>query len=374
MTSAVGERLLPWLPDWLLSLALVAVAIAVAVLAHALIQRVALALWAHRRPVLASLVRRTRGVMRYAAILFALSLVMPLLPLEGMATDTANRFFVAGFILLIGWVVLLVANAGADYYVARFQVGAPDDLLARKAVTQVEVLKRIVDGLIIVIAIGFALMSFDSVRQLGVSLFASAGVVGIIAGVALRSIIANFFAGLQIALTQPIRINDVIVVENENGRVEEISSSYVVIRLWDLRTLIVPLSYFIEKPFQNWTRTSSRLRGTVIIPVDHIADVDAIRRRGREIAEASAFWDRHVFETHVTDVKENMMEIRFLLSAGDSAKLWELRCEMREKVMAFIRTEYPAALPGQRFEAPAAQMEEGKPKPGDSGSATSAFE
>jgi small-conductance mechanosensitive channel len=194
-------------------------------------------------------------------------------------------------------------------------------------------------------------MSFDSVRQLGVSLFASAGVVGIIAGVALRSVLANFFAGLQIALTQPIRLNDVVIVEGEYGRVEQLSSAYVVIRVWDQRRLIVPLSYFIEKPFQNWTHTSAELLGTVYIHTDYAIDVERIRQRGRQIVEASPLWDRRVFNVQVTDSRENTLELRLLMSAIDSSKLWDLRCEVREQVIAFIKSEFPGALPRRRLEA-----------------------
>lgn len=351
MPSDINGPLFAWLPDWLLALALVGVAVAVAVVLHALVQRSAIALWAPRHPLLNSFVHRTKGATRYSAVLFALSIVMPLLPLDPAAADTANRIFVAALILLIGWVVLLAANASADHYIGQFQIGATNDLLARKAVTQVEVLKRILDGLIIIVAIGLALMSFDSVRQLGVSLFASAGVVGIIAGVALRSILANFFAGVQIALTQPIRINDVVIVENEYGNVEELSSTYVVIRLWDLRRLIVPLSYFMERPFQNWTRRSSQLLGTIFIYADYTIAVDSIREEAQDIVETSDLWDKKVLCVQVTDVKEAALEVRVVVSAADSGKLWNLRCELREKLVDFIRTEHPGALPRQRLEA-----------------------
>jgi small-conductance mechanosensitive channel len=343
--------LFAWLPDWALALALVLMAIVAALAVHMLFERFVVGFWASRHPVLRSLAGRTRGVTRYAAVLFALSLVMPLLPFDPVTTATANRVFIAAVVLLIGWIVLVAANAGADYYVGRFQIGAPDDLLARKAVTQIEVLKRIVDGVIIVIAIAFALMSFDSVRQLGLSLFASAGVVGIIAGVALRSVLANFFAGLQIALTQPIRLNDVVIVEGEYGLVEELSSAYVVIRVWDQRRLVVPLSYFIEKPFQNWTRTSAELLGTVFIHTDYTVDVERIRERGRQIVETSRLWDGRVFNVQVTDAKENALELRLLVSAIDSGRLWDLRCEVREKIVAFIKSEFPSALPRRRLEA-----------------------
>jgi small-conductance mechanosensitive channel len=351
MTAVIDDRLVAWLPDWALALLLLSLAIVAALAAHGIIERVAAAFLASRHPLIRALVRRTRGVTRYAAVLFALSLVMPLLPLDTVTAATANRVFIAAVVLLLGWIVLVAANAGADYYVGQFQIGAGDDLMARKAVTQIEVLMRILDGLIIVIAIGFALMSFDSVRQLGVSLFASAGVVGIIAGVALRSVLANFFAGLQIALTQPIRLNDVIIVEGEYGLVEELSSAYVVIRVWDQRRLIVPLSYFIERPFQNWTRTSAELLGTVFVHTDYTIDVERIRQRGRQIVETSRLWDRRVFNVQITDAKENTLELRLLVSATDSGRLWDLRCELREKIVAFIKSEYPGALPRRRLEA-----------------------
>ena len=276
------------------------------------------------------------------------SIVIPLLPLDRAATELANKVFIAALILLIGWIVLLVANLTADHYVGRFQIGAPDDFLARKAVTQVEVLKRILDALIIVVAIGFALMTFDSVRQLGLSLFASAGVVGIVAGVALRSVLANFFAGLQIALTQQIRIGDTVTVEGEFGHVEELSSSYVVIRLWDLRRLVVPLSYFIKKPFQNWTRSSSRILGTVFIHMDYTVPVETIRKKAREIVEASGLWDKQVFNVQVTDMKETALEIRVLVSAPDfgqvlGSALRGARETDRIHQRASIRTRCPGA-------------------------------
>jgi small-conductance mechanosensitive channel len=343
--------LLVWLPDWALALTLVSLAIAAAFVAHAMSERLVVTLWAPRHAVLGSLVHRTRGLTRYAAVLFALSLVMPLLPLDPVATATANRIFIAGVVLLVGWIVLVATNSAADYYIRRFQIGAPDDLMARKAVTQVEVLKRMADGFIIVMAIGFALMSFDSVRQLGFSLFASAGVIGIIAGLALRPVLANFFAGLQIALTQPIRLNDVVIVEGEYGLVEEVSSTYVVIRIWDQRRLIVPLSHFIENPFQNWTRSSAELLGTVFIHVDYMIDVERIRKRGRQIVETSEFWDRRVFNVQITEAKENTLELRLLMSAADSGKLWNLRCDMRERIIEFIKNEHPDALPRRRLEA-----------------------
>jgi len=352
-TTPVG-RYFDWAPDWLVALVLIVAAVAAAVVVHALLYNLIVRPAWSRHPVMSTLIRRTRGVTRYGLILFVLSIIIPILPLDRATTDIANKVFIAGLILLIGWIVLLAANLSADHYVGRFQIGAADDFLARKAVTQVEVLKRILDALIIVVAVALALMTFEPVRQLGLSLFASAGVVGIVAGVALRSVLANFFAGLQIALTQPIRIHDVVTIEGEFGHVEELSSAYVIIRLWDLRRLVVPLSYFIEKPFQNWTRSSSRILGTVFLHMDYSVPIETIRKKAREIVEDSGLWDKQVFSVQVTDMKENALEIRVLVSAADSGRCWDLRCEVREKLIEFIRAEYPGALPQHR---PAALLE-----------------
>lgn len=353
------EQYFDWAPNWLVALVLIVAALSAALIIHAVAYRLIVRLSVPHRTLVGTLIRRTSGVTRYGLVLFMLSAVMPLLPFDPDAGDFANKVFIAALILLIGWIVLLSANLSADHYVGRFQLGVPDDLMARKAITQVDVLKRIVDALIIVVAVGFALMTFDSVRQLGVSLFASAGVVGIVAGVALRAPLANFFAGLQIALTQPIRINDVVTVEGEFGQVEELSSAHVVIRLWDLRRLVVPLSYFIEQPFQNWTLTSSRILGTVFIYTDYTVPVEIIRAKAKEIVEGSKLWDRQVFNVQVTDIKENALEIRVLVSAMDSGKAWDLRCEVREKLIGFIRNEYPDALPRRRTEALVEHAENG---------------
>jgi small-conductance mechanosensitive channel len=201
------------------------------------------------------------------------------------------------------------------------------------------------------VTLGAVLMTFEPVRQYGVSLFASAGVAGLIAGLAARPVLSNLIAGLQIATTQPIRIDDQVVVENESGRIEEITSTYVVIRLWDLRRLIVPLSYFIEKPFQNWSRESTNLIGSVILHVDFTAPLDAIRNKLVEIVKASRLWDGQAVQLQVTDAKEGSIELRALASASTARESFELRCEIREKLIAFLQQEYPHALPHARAES-----------------------
>jgi small-conductance mechanosensitive channel len=209
---------------------------------------------------------------------------------------------------------------------------------------------RVADILVVVLTIGFALMSFDSVRQYGVSLFASAGVAGLVAGLAARPVLSNLFAGVQLAMTQPIRIDDVVIVENEWGWIEEITSTYVVIRVWDLRRLIVPLSYFIERPFQNWTREGAAILGSVMLYLDYAAPIDAIREEAQRIAEASPDWDKKFVGVQVTDTKLDTIEVRILVSAAAAGQAWNLRCEVREKIITFLQRKHPEALPRRRFE------------------------
>jgi len=303
-----------------------------------------------RYVVFRSLIERTNGVARCGFILLALSFVLPIAPVDPLMADEIHKLMIAGLILLIGWVALLAFNMAADRYAGRLQLGDANNLLARKAVTQVKMLKVIGGCLIITLAIAFALMTFDSVRQFGISLFASAGIAGLAVGIASRSILANLFAGLQLALTQPIRIDDAIVVENEWGIVEELTSTYVVIRLWDLRRLIVPLSYFIEKPFQNWTRDSTQILGTVFIHVDYATSAQRLREKLMEIVKASKFWDKQMASLQVTDANENTVQMRALVSAANADAAWDLRCEVREKLIAFLQSEYTNALPRRRNE------------------------
>ncbi|MGE5536864.1 MAG: mechanosensitive ion channel family protein, partial [Acidobacteriota bacterium] len=237
-----------------------------------------------------------------------------------------------------------------------------DNLLARKHNTQIRVLLRSVDVLIVLFTIGTALMTFEPVRQYGVSLFASAGVAGIIAGLAARPLLSNLFAGVQLAMTQPIRIADAVIVENEWGTIEEITSTYVVVRLWDLRRMIVPLTYFIEKPFQNWTRESSALLGTVLLYLDYSAPIGAIRQKLQEIVTQSKAWNGNTAVVQVTDANDRTIELRILVSANNAGATFNLRCEVREQLIDFLQREHPYALPRQRSETiviPAAKTADG---------------
>ncbi|HUV62320.1 MAG TPA: mechanosensitive ion channel domain-containing protein, partial [Sedimentisphaerales bacterium] len=224
------------------------------------------------------------------------------------------------------------------------------NLRARKVHTQLRVLKRIVIIMVGLVALATMLMTFPKVRQLGTTILASAGIIGIVVGMAAQRTIAAFIAGLQIAFTQPIRVDDVVIVENEWGRIEEITLTYVVVRIWDLRRLIVPVTYFIEKPFQNWTRVTADILGTVFLYVDYTVPIDSVREELARVLKESQLWDGKVCVLQVTNTSERSVELRALMSAADASAAWGLRCEVREKLVEFIRTKYPQALPKLRAE------------------------
>jgi small-conductance mechanosensitive channel len=337
--------------DWALSSALLIGTAVAALLLHAVLFSPARRLTGERQTFLRTVLSTTKGPTRLALLLAALAMALPLAPLAGDTAAGLARLLGLATICLLGWIALTVLHIAADLYLMRFQSDGADNLLARKYITQIRVLERVMDVVIVLITIGFALMTFDAVRQYGVTLFASAGVAGIIAGLAARPVLTNFLAGVQIAVAQPIRIDDAIIVENEWGNVEDITFSYVVVRLWDLRRMVVPLSYFIEKPFQNWTRTGGELIGSVFLYVDHTAPVDAIRKKLTEIASQSALWNGKVVNLQVSDCRETTIELRALVSANSASAAWDLRCEVREKLIDFLQREHPSALPRRRYEA-----------------------
>ncbi|TBR30737.1 MAG: mechanosensitive ion channel, partial [Reyranella sp.] len=230
----------------------------------------------------------------------------------------------------------------------RADIDLSGDPLGRKHLTQVRVLRRVAATLVILVTVAAALMTFDSVKQYGVSLIASAGAAGLVVGLAARPLLTNLFAGIQIAITQPIRIGDAVIVEGEWGWVEEITGTYVVIKIWDWRRLVVPLSYFLERPFQNWTRQTTDLIGSVLLWVDYTVPVARIRAKLEEIVKTSELWDGQVVNLQVVDSSERAVQLRCLVSARTSPEAWDLRCEVREKLIAFLQDAYPGALPKQR--------------------------
>lgn len=293
---------------------------------------------------------RVRRLLRFMLVLLAAGVALQLVPMAPGLADTARRVFTALFIIQLGWIIAVAANLAMDRYVQGLALGSADNLLARKAATQMRIFRQAVNVLLGVLTIAFALMSFEAVRQVGVSLFASAGVAGIVAGLAARPMLENLIAGVQLAITQPLRLEDAVVIDNEWGWVEEINSTYIVVRLWDWRRQVVPLSYLFANPFTNWTRSASSLIGSVYLYADYTLPVEAIRTEAERIARASSHWDGNVVNVQVSDAREQVMEVRVLASARDSPTAWNLRCEIREKLIAHIRDHFPESLPRVRRE------------------------
>lgn len=255
--------------------------------------------------------------------------------------------------VLIGafaYILYRLVDATCRMVLSRHAIDTADNREARGIHTQVTVLRKALLALICVIAFASMLMVFDSVRQVGTTILASAGVAGIVVGFAAQRSIATLLAGFQIAMTQPIRLDDVVIVENEWGKIEEITLTYVVVNIWDLRRLVVPITYFLDKPFQNWTRTSADLLAYVYLYVDYRVPLQRVREKLTRILEASPHWDRKVNNLQVTDTTEHAVQIRALASAADASKAWDLRCEVREKLLTFLQQEFPDSLPRVRLQ------------------------
>ncbi|HUA25620.1 MAG TPA: mechanosensitive ion channel domain-containing protein [Steroidobacteraceae bacterium] len=285
--------------------------------------------------------RGLRVILPVLAIIFAL----PILGLPPAYAATAGKGISALLIVAITVVLFQAVKTVQEMMLLRFDITASNNLRARKLYTQVHVLGRVAYVAIGLFAVACILMLFQQVRHVGTSLLASAGIVGIIAGVAGQKTLANLIAGFQIALAQPIRLDDVVIVEGEWGRIEDITLSYVVVHIWDDRRLVLPLTYFVEKPFQNWTRNSAQLLGSVFVWVDYSFPLEEGRKALAQIIESSPLWDRRFWNLQVTDASERTMQLRVLATSENSSKSWDLRCEIREKFIAYIQKHHPRSLP-----------------------------
>ncbi len=261
-----------------------------------------------------------------------------------------SNLLIALLIFSVAWTLIRLASVAEDVIADRYDVDVSDNLKARAIQTQFGILRKLSVVAIAVLASGLVLMSFEGFRELGTGILASAGLAGLVVGFAAQKTLGNLLAGIQIAITQPIRTDDVVIVEGEWGRIEEITLTYVVVRIWDLRRLVLPIGYFIEKPFQNWTRVSADILGTVFLYVDYTVPVDAIRAELERIVHGSTDWDGQVCGVQVTDTSPQGIEVRALVSATDASKAWNLRCDVREKLVSFLQREYPGALPKLRGE------------------------
>jgi small-conductance mechanosensitive channel len=341
---------LSFAPSWMVSGLLLVGALAIAWGVHAIVLGSLRRIFAERRPYLSRAIAATKNPTRLALLLAALAIALSAAPLGADTRLVIVRCLMLATICLIGWIALIVLHIAADFYLRNFSIDAADNLLARKHITQVRVMVRVLDTIIILLTLGFALMTFDEVRQYGVSLFASAGVAGVIFGLAAQPVLSNLIAGIQLAITQPIRIEDAVTVQNEYGWIEEINATYVVIRLWDLRRLIVPLNYFIQQPFYNWTRSATANIGNVVLYVDYTAPIERIRDKAIELVGQSRRPGAKLVNVQVINATPNAIELRILLTAASTAAAADLCAEIREKLIGFLQRECPQALPRQRHE------------------------
>ena len=349
-----GLHLSPWLAT--------ALAAAVAVVLAAIAHRIAAVLVRHATspvPVAHAVVLSCITAMRVLLPLLALQLVWQAASDDLLYINGVRHLNGLAVIACTCWLLIRAIGGLAKGIIAQHPADVEDNLMARRIATQARVLSRIAMTGVLMAGTAMMLMTFPGARQVGASLLASAGVVGIVAGIAARPVFSNIIAGLQIALAQPFRIDDVLIIEGEWGRVEEITSTYVVLRIWDERRLIIPLQWFIEHPFQNWTRTSSEILGTVFLFADYRLPLDPLRAELQRVLETSPEWDKRVSVLQLTDVTERTIQIRVLVSARSSGLAFDLRCRVREALVTFIQREYPDCLPQVR-----GRLESETPLPG----------
>jgi small-conductance mechanosensitive channel len=300
-----------------------------------------------RRADLPSLVALDRYCRR--AWVVTISAIAMLVTAHGL--DLSAGWRRAAAILLIGassWLLVQLLLVGEVIVLGRLRVDVEDNRRVRRARTQITLLRRVVAAAVILLGLGAALMTFPELRTFGASLLASAGLAGIVAGLAAQTTLANIFAGLQLAFTDAVRIDDVVVVEDEWGWIEEITLTYVVLHIWDERRLVLPTSYFTTTPFQNWTRTQARVLGAVTLYLDYATPLTALREHAEAVIAASSRWDRRDWVLQVTDTTETTMVVRVLASAVDAPTAWDLRCEIREALLTFLQENHPESLPVQR--------------------------
>jgi len=281
-------------------------------------------------------------------ITIAFNIIVYSFALENSFIDKLQHLLNLFIIFSIAWLIMRFVSLGKDIVLSKYDIEEKDNLKARSVYTQFKIIERIINVMIVLVALSMALITFDGIRKIGLSLFASAGVAGIILGFAAQKMLGTVLAGFQIALTQPIRLEDVVIVEGEWGWIEEITLTYVVIRIWDKRRLIVPTTYFIEKPFQNWTRVSSDIMGSVFIYTDYSVPFDELRNELTRILESDENWDKKTNILQVTNATEKTIEIRALMSSVDSPTAWDLRVNVREKLIEFLQKNYPESLPKSR--------------------------
>jgi small-conductance mechanosensitive channel len=336
----------PWFGTWLAALIAVPLALLIHRIGGLVLMRIT-----RPTPAIHAMVINCKAVARVVLPLVALLLVFQAAPSDLRFIGSVRHFNGLLLIAFTTWLAVKAISGFADGVLAQHPSDIADNLHARRVLTQTRVLARTAMTMVLVAGGAMMLMTFPGARQVGASLLASAGVIGIVAGLAAKPVFSNLIAGLQIALAQPIRIDDVLVVEGEWGRVEEITGTFVVLKIWDDRRLILPLTYFIEKPFQNWTRHSSQLLGAVFVYADYGMPMAPLRKEVERIVKSAPEWDGRFFNLQVTDATERTMQVRVLCTAATSSLAFDLRCKVREGLIDFMQREYPQFLPRMRIES-----------------------
>ena len=350
---------MPW-PQTLLAAAIaVALALTTLVIGRAVLRRVA-----RGTHVLAAVVKRCEWPAHLVLPLAALQVVWHGAPDDLPAIGRVQHANGVLLLAAITWLGMRAVRGVAKGVTAMHPFDIADNLRARRIQTQANVLSRTVMVMVLLAGSALILMTFPGARQIGTSLLASAGVAGLIVGIAARPLFSNLIAGLQIALAQPLRIDDVLIVQGEWGRVEEITGTYVVLRIWDERRLIIPLQWFIENPFQNWTRTSAHIIGTVFLHVDYAMPLEPLRAEAQRLCEASKDWDGRLCLLQVTEAGAQAMELRLLVTAVDSSRSWDLRCHVREGLLSYLQRDYPQHLPTWRARVDAGELRPPGGEPG----------
>jgi len=303
---------------------------------------------ANGRPFTTNLTRVAFSASQWCMIVFGLRIVLAGAPADTPGLVAMSHIASVALIVALTWFAMKCIESLSITIAQLNPVDVADNLRARRLITQARVLTRSAHAIVLVLGLSFVLLTLPGARQIGASLLASAGVAGLVAGIAARPVLGNFIAGLQIAFSQPIRIDDVLIVNGEWGRVEEIKGTYVVVRIWDERRLIVPLQWFIENPFENWTHTSSTILGTVFLWLDFSVPIDPLRAELERICNDSPIWDQRVCKVQVTDATDRAMQLRFLISAQNAGDAFELRCVIREGILGYVAKHYPEGLPRVR--------------------------
>jgi small-conductance mechanosensitive channel len=329
----------------------IAGAICAGLVAHWILFR-ALKRVTERKPsiLLASFIRRAARPSLLFLPFFALVAILPAAHLPQEAVVIVQRLAGLGLIAAIGWAAMLFTGIVVDMMSARFRADVKESEASRRIHTQLQMIHRMATILIFIVTLSVMLMTFPEIKHVGISLLASAGLAGLVIGTAMKGSLSSLIAGVQIAFTQPIRLDDAVVVEGEWGWVEEIATTYVIVRTWDRRRLVLPLSYFLEHPFQNWTRGSEDLLGSVFLYVDYTVPVEEVRKELRRIVGTTNLWKGQVCVLQVTDATANAIQLRALVDASDSNAGWDLRCYVREKLIEFLQKNYPDTLPKVRTE------------------------